>query len=170
MEEYNLSPGEALILANNHQTSSLLKNLVKEGIAPEIASKWIIGPVKGLVKQTENVEFYLSAQQLGKLIALVHANKVTYKNAVESVLPELVKNLAADTEKLVAEMNLVVDDDKSSLSIIIDEIFTELPGEVDAFKNGKKALLQLFMGQVMKKTKGKADPKITMKLIKDKLG
>ena len=85
-------------------------------------------------------------------------------------MPELVKKSAADTETLVAEMNLVVDDDESSLSIIIDEILTELPGEVDAYKNGKKALLQLFMGQVMKKTKGKADPKISMKLIKDKLG
>ena len=44
------------------------------------------------------------------------------------------------------------------------------PKEVEDYKKGKKALLQLFMGQVMKKTQGKADPKITMKLIKDKLG
>ena len=170
VEEYNLSPGEAIILANDHQTSVLLKNLAEEGIVPEIAAKWIIGPVKGLLKQKENIAINLSANQLGRLIALVQANKVTYKNAVEGVLPELVKKLTANTDKLVAEMNLVVDDDESSLSIIIDEILMELPSEVDAYKNGKKALLQLFMGQVMKKTKGKADPKITMKLIKDKLG
>jgi aspartyl-tRNA(Asn)/glutamyl-tRNA(Gln) amidotransferase subunit B len=66
-------------------------------------------------------------------------------------------------------MNLVVDDDESSLSAIIEEILTGHPKEVEAYKNGKKALLQLFMGQVMKKTQGKADPKITMKLIKHAL-
>ena len=170
IEEYKLSPGDALILANNLQTSKLLMDLIKENIAPEVVAKWIIGPVKGLIKQTERSEFKIDAKQLAKLIALVQANKVTYKNAIDNVLPELIKNSDADTSKLVAEMNLVVDDDESSLSLIIDEMLTELPKEVDAYKNGKKALLQLFMGQVMKKTKGKADPKITMKLIKDKLG
>lgn len=169
-EEFKLSFSETLILADNRLTAELLMKLVKLDTRADLAAKWIIGPVKALINQAEILPFNLDARQLSILIALVEGNEVTYKNAIDRVLPELVRNLNADTRKLMEEMNLVVDDDESSLSAIIEEILTSHPKEVEAYKNGKKALLQLFMGQVMKKTQGKADPKITMKLIKDKLG
>jgi len=170
VEKYNLSIGDAVILTGSRLTANLLMELVKLDISPEVAAKWLIGPVKGHINQTESKDFNLDTKQLGNLITLVQGNKVTYKNAIDKVLPELVKNATAITDTLIDQMNLAVDDDELSLSVIIDEILEELPVEVAAFKNGKKALLQLFMGRVMKKTHGKADPKITLKLIKDKIG
>jgi aspartyl-tRNA(Asn)/glutamyl-tRNA(Gln) amidotransferase subunit B len=168
-EEFKLSLSDTLILADNRLTADLLIDLVKLDTPADLAAKWIIGPVKALIKQAEILPYNLDSRQLSILITLVKDNKVTYKNAIDKVLPELVKNLHADTRKLMVEMNLAVDDDESSLSAIIDEILTSHPKEVEAYKKGKKVLLQLFMGQVMKITQGKADPKITMKLIKHAL-
>ena len=169
-KEYKLSPNEASLIADHRRTANLLIDLVKFDVSAETAVKWIIGPVKALFNQAENLQTNLDAEQLSRLIGLVNKNKVTYRNAIDSVLPELVKSLDADTDNLVTKMKLDVDDDETSLSLIIDEILQSHPQEVEAYKKGKKALLQLFMGQVMRKTQGKADPKITMKLIKDKLG
>ena len=59
--------------------------------------------------------------------------------------------------------------DSSSILPIIDELINELPNEVKAFKNGKTKLLGFFVGQLMKRTKGKADPKLANKLLMEKL-
>ena len=167
---YNLSPGDASVIADNQLTAKLLEDLVVKEIDPAIAGKWILGPVKALINATPHDGFELTSGQLHRLIVLVQENKVTYKNAIDLFLPELIKSPVADTTTILAELNLAVEDNESSLLIIIDEILDSHPNEVVAYKAGKKALLQLFMGQVMKATHGKADPKITMKLIKDKLG
>jgi aspartyl-tRNA(Asn)/glutamyl-tRNA(Gln) amidotransferase subunit B len=167
--EYILSPNDASLISDHRQTANLLIDLVKFDVSAETAAKWIIGPIKAIFNQKEKLDTNLDVEQLSRLIGLVNENKVTYKNAVDNVLPELVNSLGADTNNLVAKMKLVVDDDETSLSLIIDEILQSHPEEVEAYKKGKKVLLQLFMGQVMKKTQGKADPKITMKLIKQAL-
>ena len=59
--------------------------------------------------------------------------------------------------------------DSSSILPIIDELITEYPDEVSAFRNGKNKLLGFFVGQLMKRTKGKADPKLANKLLSEKL-
>jgi len=169
IEEYKLSANEALILADNIITANLLIELVNLDVDADLAARWLTGPVKALINQVENSQFKVDSRQLSKLIQLVEDNKVTSTNAINSVLPELVNGMDADTLQLVSTMNLSVEDDESSLSEIIDEVLIKYPEEVDSYKKGKKVLLQLFMGQVMKKTQGKADPKITMKLIKHAL-
>jgi aspartyl-tRNA(Asn)/glutamyl-tRNA(Gln) amidotransferase subunit B len=169
IEEYRLSPKGALIIADNKITADLLIDLVEAGISANLAEKWLTGPVKALINQS-GLQLSLDFKELASLITLVDEKKVTQTNAINKVLPELVKSIDSKTSKLVSEMNLTVDDDESSLSGIIDGILINHPEEVEAYKKGKKALLQLFMGQVMKQTQGKADPKITMKLIKDKIG
>lgn len=170
IEEYKLLANEALILADNIITATLLIELVNLDVDADLAARWLTGPVKALINQVENAQFNVDARQLCKLMQLVEDKKVTYTNAINSVLPELVNSVGADTINLVSTMNLSVEDDESSLSEIINEVLIKHPEEVDSYKKGKKVLLQLFMGQVMKETQGKADPKITMKLIKDKIG
>ena len=86
----------------------------------------------------------------------------------KEILPELIqKNISP--KKFVEEKGLAMISDSSSILPIINELLTEHPNEVEAFKNGKTKLLGFFVGQLMKKTKGKADPKLSNKLLTEKL-
>ena len=71
--------------------------------------------------------------------------------------------------KYVEDKGLAMISDSSSILPIIDELITEHPDEVQAFRNGKSKLLGFFVGQLMKRTKGKADPKLANKIIASKL-
>ena len=72
-------------------------------------------------------------------------------------------------KKLVEEKGLAMISDSSRILPIIDELLNENPNEVQAFKNGKTKLLGFFVGQLMRRTKGKADPKLANKLLAEKL-
>ncbi|MEN8249066.1 MAG: Asp-tRNA(Asn)/Glu-tRNA(Gln) amidotransferase subunit GatB [Bacteroidota bacterium] len=168
-EEYKLNAQEALVLSNDPQISRILIDIVDEKINPATVAKWLMGPVKSHYNLADKVEFKINSTQLAELIKLVDNNKVTYKNAIEIILPELVENTSVITSNIIAKKGLMVQSDETQLLEIIEEVFALHPKEVKAYKSGKKALLQLFMGQVMKKTRGKADPKTTMKLIQEQL-
>jgi len=70
---------------------------------------------------------------------------------------------------LAQRHNLVLEADEGSLAKAIEEVLSEHPDKVKAYRSGKKNLLGMFMGELMKKTKGKADPKLSNKLLKEKL-
>ena len=70
---------------------------------------------------------------------------------------------------MVAELNLSINSDTSFIEEIIDEVLNLYPEKVEEYRSGKKGLLGMFVGEVMKRSKGKADPKITNQLISLKL-
>ena len=101
------------------------------------------------------------------MIKMISKNIISGKIAKE-ILPELIqKNISPKT--LVEEKGLAMISDSSSILPIIDELIAEYPDEVSAFRNGKNKLLGFFVGQLMKKTKGKADPKLANKLLAERL-
>ena len=109
----------------------------------------------------------LSPENLAEMISMI-SNKTISGKIAKEILPELIqKNISP--KKLVEEKGLVMISDSSSILPIIDELITEHPDEVQAFRNGKTKLLGFFVGQLMKRTKGKADPKLANKLLAEKL-
>ena len=94
-------------------------------------------------------------------------NTISGKIAKE-ILPELIEKNTSP-KKLVEEKGLAMISDSSSILPIIDELINEHPNEVQAFRNGKTKLLGFFVGQLMKRTKGKADPKLANKLLSEKM-
>ena len=100
---------------------------------------------------------------------LVTAKKVNYNVAVKQILPELVKGEAKSTAELVNKMGVAMEADEGDLADLIKKVIDSMPNEVEAYKNGKKALLKRFMGEVMKRSKGKAEPQATMKLLNELL-
>jgi len=110
----------------------------------------------------------------GNLEVSIKINKPDFsKNIIsgkiaKEILPELIqKNISP--KNLVEEKGLAMISDSSSILPIIDELIIEHPDEVQAFRNGKTKLLGFFVGQLMKRTKGKADPKLANKLLAEKL-
>ena len=101
------------------------------------------------------------------MISMISNNTISGKIAKE-ILPDLIqKNISP--KKLVEEKGLAMISDSSSILPIIDELISEYPNEVQSFRNGKTKLLGFFVGQLMKRTKGKADPKLANKLLAQEL-
>ena len=149
--------------------ANFFEETVSNGAEAKLASNWITSDIVGYLKakKLSFSEIKLSPENLAEMISMIAKNTISGKIAKE-ILPELIeKNISP--KKLVEEKGLAMISDSSSILPIINEIITEHTNEVKAFKNGKTKLLGFFVGQLMKRTKGKADPKIANKLLADKL-
>ena len=150
-----------------------MANFFEETVAnsadAKLASNWITSDIMGYLKGNKLSfrELKLSPENLAEMIKMISKNKISGKIAKE-ILPELIqKNISPN--KLVEEKGLAMISDSSSILPIINELITEYPNEVQAFRKGKTKLLGIFVGQLMKRTKGKADPKLANKLLAEKL-
>ena len=112
-------------------------------------------------------ELKLSPENLAEMINMISKNIISGKIAKE-ILPELIENNISP-KNLVEEKGLAMISDSASILPIIDQLIIEYPKEVESFKNGKTKLLGFFVGQLMKRTRGKADPKLANKLLSEKL-
>ena len=100
---------------------------------------------------------------------LVEGNKVSFSIASQRVFPELLKNPSKSALEVAQQLNVIQDSNEDSILPIIDAVLQEFPLKVEEYKNGKKGILGMFMGEVMKRSKGKAEPKVTNELINKKL-
>ena len=142
---------------------------VKKGADPKLASNWITSDIAGYLKSNKIIfnDLKLSPDNLAEMINLISTNIISGKIAKE-ILPELI-NSNFSPKKIVEERGLGMISDESSLLPIIEDLIKSHPDEVESFKNGKTKLMGFFVGQLMKRTKGKADPKLVNKLISRKL-
>jgi aspartyl-tRNA(Asn)/glutamyl-tRNA(Gln) amidotransferase subunit B len=114
-------------------------------------------------------EFPLKPGTIAKLIQMIDGGKVSFTIATGKLFSYLLNDPAKDPEQIAAEQNLIQQSDVSSLEPIIDEVLEKHAGKVIEYKKGKKGLLSLFVGEVMKRSKGKADPKATNEILLEKL-
>lgn len=159
-EKYQLSDYDIGILTEEKETATYFSALCEEVNDTKAAANWLNGPVRALLNEGNQslIDLNLSAERLAELINLVDSGKVVYKTAVQQLLPELLKGEESPA-KLAENLNLLVVKDAGELQSIIQDVLVSLPNEVDAYKKGKKKLIGLFMGEVMKRSRGKASPK-----------
>jgi aspartyl-tRNA(Asn)/glutamyl-tRNA(Gln) amidotransferase subunit B len=99
----------------------------------------------------------------------VKVGKVSNTVAAEKIFPELVQNPGRSALEIAESQNLIQQSDESALAAFVDSALAAFPEKVAEYRAGKKGLLGLFMGEVMKLSGGKADPKIATRLLRDKL-
>ncbi len=134
-------------------------------------SNWMMGPVKSFLND-EGIamdQFPLEPVHLSSLIKLIDEGKVSFAAASQKLFPVMLKDARVDPFELAREMNLIQNSNMESLSALTDEVIKEFPLKVEEYKKGKKGIISMFMGEVMKRSKGKADPKIAAELIERKL-
>ena len=131
----------------------------------------MLGPVKSWLNENskEIDEFPISAKQLALVVELVDTGKVSFSAASTKLFAQLLENSAKNPELIAAEENLIQESDVSAIGLIIDKVLEKFADKVTEYKKGKKGLLALFVGEVMKESKGKAAPKITNELLLKKL-
>ncbi len=98
-------------------------------------------------------------EAIAELIQLIDDGKLSNTSAAQVVFPEMMKNLDATALQIAEKMNVIQTSDTGLIAGLISEVLAQYPEKVQEYKDGKKGLLGLFVGEVMKASKGKADPK-----------
>ena len=131
----------------------------------------MMGPVKSTLNESgvTITDFPVTTDSLSDLIALVDEGKVSFSIASQKIYPEMVQGSKASPLDIAHQFNLIQESDEYSLKPIIESVLEENKTKVAEYKSGKKGLIGMFMGQVMKKSQGKADPKVATKLLTELL-
>ena len=170
-QDLGLSAYDATIIAEDKYFAQYFLKIVSEGAQAKAAANWMIGPVKSYLNDQaiEIGEFPLRPAQINEIIKLIEDGKLNFASASQKLYPVLLEQKDTDILKLAESLNIFQNSDTGEIERIVDEVLAENPDKVEAYKNGKTGLMGMFMGQVMRKSGGKADPKIATKILSKKL-
>ena len=168
IDKFNLSPYEANILVSDKETSEYFEKVIKKSDV-KLATNWITGELFALLNEKDLgiTQSPINAENLSKLINLIKNGTISGKIA-KSVF-ELMANGDKDPQKIVEEKDLKQQSDPKALALLIDKVIAENPDKVKEFKSGKEKLFGFFVGQTMKASDGKANPKLVNDILKKKL-
>jgi aspartyl-tRNA(Asn)/glutamyl-tRNA(Gln) amidotransferase subunit B len=169
ISQYALPDHDAELLTAERVTADWFEQAVKSGGEPKAVSNWMMGELMRLLneenKQIDECGF--RPEQLAGLLKLVDNGTISGKIA-KTVFEEMYKT-GKDAEAIVKEKGLVQMSDETGIEAIVDEVLKNSPQEVERFRAGDAKLMGFFVGQIMKLTKGKANPKIVNELLRKKL-
>ncbi|RZK48601.1 MAG: Asp-tRNA(Asn)/Glu-tRNA(Gln) amidotransferase subunit GatB [Pedobacter sp.] len=169
VEEAELTYAEALIIALDEAGYDFYLKAKTQVKQIKALVNWLIGPLRNYIQ--ENNLRYESAPftptQIAEIINLVEAREISMQVVMNDLLPKIYPE--AKVSSLIDDLNLRISDNETDLMNYISEVLSQYKTQVEAFKKGKKGVLGLFVGEVMKKAKGKADPQKVNSLILEKL-
>ena len=167
VNDFKLSDYDAMILTNEKEIALWYEELIKVTSNYKAACNWLIGPIKAYIN--ENAihidDFNATPAQIASAIELVDSNKVSASIAAEKILPVLAADQSKMAQQVAEELNLIQDAGEDFIEQAAKEILAAWPDKVANYKNGNKGMLGLFMGELMKKTEGKANPKVASAII-----
>lgn len=171
ISEYKLPAYDAQVLTDAKEVADYVEATCEHTKNFKAVSNWVMGPVKSYLNELKENEFQfpVSPQTLAELIELVEQGKVSFAAASQKIFPELIKQPNQHPLQLAQDLNLLQDSNEDSIMPIVEQVIREFPLKVEEYKKGKKAIITMFMGEVMKRSKGKADPKLATELILKKL-
>jgi aspartyl-tRNA(Asn)/glutamyl-tRNA(Gln) amidotransferase subunit B len=169
MAQYGLPSYDADLLTSDRALADYFENCVNIYSHPKQVSNWMMGALLGLLNTLGKSidESPVSPENLARLLALIEEGVISGKIA-KTVFDEMGQT-GQPAEQIVNEKGLIQITDTEALEDVISNIISAHPKEVEAYKNGKTKLLGFFVGQVMKETKGKANPKLVNELMKRQL-
>ena len=169
IKEYGIRAYDAALIANSKETAEYFEKMMEENISAKNAVNWLTVELSArLNKEGLNIENSpVDAKKLAKLVKRIEDKTISNK-AAKDVLDLLMKeNL--DVDEAIDRLGLKQISDESAIAAIIDEILSQNEDKVAQYKSGKEKLFGFFVGQVMKASKGKADPKVVNKILKERL-
>ena len=169
-KEFNLSDYDANILTDEKEIALYFNNLCSITNNYKTAANFVNGSVKSYLNETAThiTDFTISPDRLVGLITLIDEGKISNSVATSKVFPLMIgSNLSA--EDVATNNNWIQERNSDVLIIFVEQAIAKYPEKVQEYKDGKKGLIGLFMGEVMKLSKGKADPKVCNQLLREKL-
>ncbi len=170
-KELGLSEYDATILTDTKAIALYYEELITFTKNYKGAANILMGDIKSYLNQqgVEIEDFPIKAEKIAQLIELLDGNKVSSTVASQKIFPELLKNPEKNPLQIAEELNVLQDSNEDSIKGYIQEVIDKNPSEVDRYRNGEKQLVGFFMGQLMKVSQGKADPKASNQLMREML-
>ena len=170
-KEFGLTEYDAYNLTDNKSIALYYEELVRFTSNYKAAANWVMGDIKSYLNENgvEVENFPIKPEKIADLIVLIDDGKVSFSIASQRIFPELVINPNVNPLSIAEKMNLIQDSDENTIMAYIQEVIDSNPNEVERYRNGEKQLTGFFMGQLMKVSKGKADPKNANALLRKKL-
>ena len=162
VSEYGLPEYDAKILTDSRELADFFETAVKHCANAKKVSNWIMTELLRELKGEEISTCKISPEQLGKLLSMVEKGTISGKIA-KTVFSEMMET-GKDPETVVKEKNLLQVSDEGELRAIVEEIVAANPTQAQQFREGKTKVMGFFVGQLMKQTKGKANPKMANEL------
>lgn len=168
--EYELSNYDAAQLSEDKATANYFEQVIQHTNLYKSAANWMLGPIRQILnaQQKEFSDFNLHPKLLVELLQMVEDGKVNFSVAAAKILPVLIERNESPLT-IAEELQLMQVSNTEELATWIDEALNAMPDKVAEYKNGKKGLIGLFVGDVKKRSKGKADPKMVTQLLEEKL-
>ncbi len=161
-EDYQLPEYDAVLLTQDRAVADYFEETVKCGAQPKKASNWIMTELMRELKGEDINSCRVGAADFAKLLLMVDKNKISGKIA-KTVFLEMMES-GKDAETIVKEKNLLQVSDEGELMAMVADIVAANPAQAEDFRNGKTKIMGFFVGQLMKMTKGKANPKLANEL------
>lgn len=169
VEELGLDEYDARVLTNTKEMSDFFEETIKEGADAKLATNWLMGDISGYMNKhyLEIPDLKITPKALAKMIELIEKGTLSSKLAKKVVIELLEKG--GDPEQIVKEKGLVQISDENQLREIILKVLEQNEQSIIDYKNGKGRALGFLVGQVMKETKGQANPPMVNKILKEEL-
>lgn len=171
MEEYDLPAYDAHFLSESREMAMYFQTVSDYSKHAKKISNWLMGPVKSHLNE-HNLsidQFVLSPENLAEVINLVEKGIISHNLAVQQLFPLCIENPKRSPSEIVAEQKWSQEQSGDELKTWVDLAIATYPEKVLEYKQGKKGLLALFIGEVMKRSKGTADPKKVNQMVNEAL-
>jgi len=166
-----LSEYDAGVLTDSKEIALYFEEIITKTKNAKGASNWLTVQIKSFLNDNaiHISEFKLKPQRIAELVDLIDSGKVSHTIATQKIFPQMIEDPEKNPSQIAEENNWIQESDSSALAELAKQAIAKYPEKVAAYKAGNVNLLGLFMGEVMKLSKGKADPKLTSELVKKML-
>lgn len=167
-QQFGLSDYDANNLTELKEIANYFENIIEHTNNYKAATNWIMGSIKSTLNQQAISidDFQIPPKFIAELIEMIDKNQITHSLANQKLFSEMILNPSTKPLDLAKKNNWIREkENEDKLEDIVKNILTSNPSETDRFKNGEKKLIGFFMGQIMKATKGTANPKSVSQLL-----
>ena len=169
--EFGLSEYDAYNITDSKELALFYEEIIGSTNNYKSAANWLMGDVKSYLNQNglEVKDFPIPAETISELIKIIDEGKISSTVASQKVFPQLLEKPDVSPLKIAETLNLIQDSNEDSILEYINEVIKQNPSEVERYKAGEKQLTGFLMGQLMKISRGKADPKAANQMMRSTL-
>ena len=171
ISKYQLPEYDARVLTEEKDFADYFEKIISHTTNYKAASNWMLGPVKSYLNEhgTAISKFSLPPASIAELIKLSDDGKLNFSTASSAIFPVLIKEPGKTASEIAIQKNLIQDAGENEIISWVEEVLKNMPDKVSEYRKGKKGLIGLFVGEVKKVSRGKADPKLTNEILLQKL-
>ena len=167
--EFGLNDYDAAQLTSEKEIADYFEEVIQHTKNYKAVANWINGPIKQLMNESAISLTKIPVTKLAAIIEIVDRGEVSFSNASSKLLPAVIDKSDETVDRLAFQLNIIQTNNSGELKDWVTVVLNKMPEKVAEYKKGKKGLMGLFVGEVKKLSKGKADLKAVTELLEKEL-